>query len=123
MICPRDGASLEEVKVEEIVLNRCPLCGGVWFDFALLERALSRESRALKPLMPESPLEDMPDVEYMTCPRCDDVLIHLHTAEGLTQYYGCLSCYGRWVDGDEMSRLTGRSLLRKFEKFFERLLK
>lgn len=123
MNCPRDGAVLGEVKIEEIVVDRCPLCGGIWFDFALLERVLSREVRVLRGLLLERGSARMPDEEYLSCPRCTDVLIRMHGTSQPAKYYGCLTCYGRWLDGNEVARLAKRSLAIKMERLFERLLK
>ena len=122
MQCPRDGAELQEVKVHDLVTDRCPVCSGVWFDFAMLERIFSYDSRALKPLMPEMAPRRLPDEEYMDCPRCDDVLIRMRSSEEAVEYYGCLTCYGRWVDGNRMERLAGRSLMAKYQRLFEQLL-
>jgi Zn-finger nucleic acid-binding protein len=123
MKCPRDGASLSEIKIDEIVLDRCPICGGTWFDFGQLERALSRESRALRRLLLERGSPRMPAAEILDCPRCSDVLIRMRADRYPIDYYSCLTCYGRWVDGYEMHRLVGRSLAIKFERLFERLLR
>jgi uncharacterized protein len=123
MNCPRDGASLAETQIDEIVLDRCPICGGIWYDFGQLERVLSRESRTLKRLLLERGSPRMPESEYLDCPRCADVLIRVRGSRHPIDYYSCLTCYGRWVDGHEMVRLIGRSLAIKFEKLFETLLK
>ena len=123
MNCPRDGATLREVRIDEVVLDRCPVCGGVWFDFALLERVVIRESRSLKKLMPEKDPPEEPDSEYLTCPRCSDVLIRMRGDMEPRKYYGCLTCYGRWLDGEEIERIIGSSLLAKCQRLFEELLR
>jgi len=123
MNCPRDGVRLQEVKVDELVLDRCPSCEGVWFDFGVLERVLSRDAKTVEETLMERPAASMPRAEDLSCPRCGDVLIRMRgTDEGVT-YYGCLTCYGRWLDGSDMARLLRRSLLAKFERLFERLLR
>jgi len=122
MNCPRDGTRLEEVKVEELVLDRCQSCGGAWFDFGVLERVLSRDARTVEERLVEHPPAPMPQVEHLSCPRCGDVLIRMRGSDARVTYYGCLTCYGRWLDGSQMARLLKRSLLAKFQKLFERLL-
>jgi uncharacterized protein len=32
MMCPRCDGSLKEFKFEEVVVDRCDKCGGVWLD-------------------------------------------------------------------------------------------
>jgi NAD-dependent SIR2 family protein deacetylase len=35
--CPRDGAEMAKELIHEIVIDRCPVCGGVWLDPGELE--------------------------------------------------------------------------------------
>lgn len=123
MKCPRDGGDLTEVKIEESVLDRCPACGGVWFDFAVMERVLSHDSRSIAPLLPEDEPPRMPEEEYLPCPRCDDMLIRSRLDVEGVECYGCLTCYGRWLDGEKLEQVTTRSLLTRFEALFARLLR
>jgi len=122
MDCPRDGTRLEEVKIEDVVVDRCPGCGGVWIDFGVMARVLSRDSHDLRMLLPQREAPEMPEEEYLECPRCDDVLIRMESSEAGLEYYSCLTCYGRWLDGKTLDGLAERSLLLRFEKLFERLL-
>lgn len=32
MKCPKCGADLQEVEFHHVTVDRCPDCGGVWFD-------------------------------------------------------------------------------------------
>ncbi len=122
MNCPHCNVALGEVKVDEVVLDRCPECGGIWFDFALLERVLSRESHALRTLLPESSTHGGVEEDTLNCPRCGDTLIRMRASAEPVVYYGCLTCYGRWLDGSEIGRIVGRSLAIKFERLFQQLL-
>jgi hypothetical protein len=36
--CPRDGADLKEQHVENVKIDECPVCGGVWLDKGELEQ-------------------------------------------------------------------------------------
>ena len=83
----------------------------------------NQEVRVLRGLLLERGSARMPDEEYLSCPRCTDVLIRMHGTSQPAKYYGCLTCYGRWLDGNEVARLAKRSLAIKMERLFERLLK
>ena len=38
MTCPRCSGSLKEMKIEEVAVDTCEKCGGVWLDSGELEQ-------------------------------------------------------------------------------------
>ncbi|MDQ3174953.1 MAG: zf-TFIIB domain-containing protein, partial [Acidobacteriota bacterium] len=44
MRCPRCDGKLEETKFEEVSIDTCGKCGGVWLDSGELEQLTKRES-------------------------------------------------------------------------------
>jgi Zn-finger nucleic acid-binding protein len=44
MMCPRCDGSLKESKVEEVLIDTCEKCGGVWLDSGELEQLTQKES-------------------------------------------------------------------------------
>lgn len=44
MQCPRCDGSLKENKFEEVVIDTCDKCGGVWLDSGELEQLTRKES-------------------------------------------------------------------------------
>ena len=43
MKCPRCGGDLQESKLDEVSIDMCEKCGGVWLDSGELEQLTSRE--------------------------------------------------------------------------------
>lgn len=43
MVCPRCGGSLKESKFEEVLIDTCDKCGGVWLDAGELQQLTQRE--------------------------------------------------------------------------------
>jgi hypothetical protein len=43
MRCPKCGMQLEEIALEDIRLDKCPACEGVWLDNGELERLRTKE--------------------------------------------------------------------------------
>jgi uncharacterized protein len=43
--CPRDGTDLKEQHIEDVKIDECPECGGVWLDRGELDQ-LRRVNRA-----------------------------------------------------------------------------
>ncbi|HET9524727.1 MAG TPA: zf-TFIIB domain-containing protein [Pyrinomonadaceae bacterium] len=44
MKCPRCDGTLTETKVEEVAIDTCDQCGGVWLDSGELEQLTKKES-------------------------------------------------------------------------------
>ena len=44
MNCPRCGDSLKQENYDEVVIDTCDKCGGVWFDSGELEKHLESHS-------------------------------------------------------------------------------
>jgi uncharacterized protein with PIN domain len=44
MSCPRCDGNLKESKVEEVTIDTCEQCGGVWLDSGELEQLTRHES-------------------------------------------------------------------------------
>jgi Zn-finger nucleic acid-binding protein len=120
MDCPRCRRPLNKALVDEVAFDRCGVCGGLWLDFAQLDDVLSRESRSLRELLPKDG-PPVPDEAPSACPRCGAPLIRIRASPEPLVYYACLTCYGRWLDGNQIERIVGRPLAAKFEKLFQRL--
>ena len=44
MACPRCDGSLKESKFEEVLIDTCDKCGGVWLDSGELEQVTKKET-------------------------------------------------------------------------------
>lgn len=44
MRCPRCDGTLQEARFEEVAIDTCDKCGGVWLDSGELEQLTKRES-------------------------------------------------------------------------------
>lgn len=44
--CPKCGETLEEILFQEIMVDRCPGCQGVWLDSGELERLTAQDSQS-----------------------------------------------------------------------------
>ena len=41
--CPKCDGSLSEISFEEVLIDRCEKCGGIWLDAGELERLVNRK--------------------------------------------------------------------------------
>ena len=127
MKCPRCEAELNEVKADEIVLDKCMNCGGIWFDFAEMERVLGKDTRLFRgdsrPGGDSGHADDARADAGAVCPRCDSAkLVEMCSSQDPdVTVLGCLSCYGRWLDGEELERMHEKGLLAKLRILFREI--
>src|SRR5262245_51602034 len=46
MNCPRCDGSLKEINYDEILIDTCEKCGGIWLDSGELEKRLQQDSQS-----------------------------------------------------------------------------
>lgn len=106
LICPKCGGNLEKVIYQEIEVDRCCQCRGIWFD--------SLEAEQLKSLKGSETIDSghfqQQDTteswqEPVNCPRCQvKMLKTLDFDEYPIWYETCLQCHGLWFDAGEFKQ-------------------
>ena len=70
-ICPRCKAQLVETPCGDVRVDRCETCGGAWFDFDEIDRAISEVPRSyLARSLPEGASEHPEGAPPGKCPAC-----------------------------------------------------
>ncbi len=101
---------LVEGGADRIDLERCFMCGGVWFDAGELDSAIQEEvmddlSQASTALPQQAGIRRELDEKGAECPKCTAVVLKKMRLRGKVVLDKCPKCNGRWVDGDELARL------------------
>ena len=123
MICPRCSIPLIERFADDVPLDKCPRCKGVWFDMAEFDwmraQGRGRQRRAFEaPPTTQRSAAERGD-EELVCPRCGGDLLTTPSADDPALLVkACLSCYGEWIDGSELDRAATKGLWHKFTKLF-----
>ena len=102
MDCPKCGHEMEAVVHENIEVDRCTLCRGLWFDLL--------EHEALKGLA-DSECIDSGDPrvgklfnvdDRIRCPRCASTMVRMvDVGQPHIWYESCSSCHGVFFDAGE----------------------
>lgn len=114
LYCPKDGSLLEEIKVGKTVVDQCPKCQGVWFDFKgdelikILALGYDNLPEKLKESWEEGggQLTLTENREYK-CPRCGNELStywYLGEKDRTFLVDGCLKGCGVWLDDGELKK-------------------
>jgi Zn-finger nucleic acid-binding protein len=103
--CPRDKATMEELVEGSTFLDRCPKCGGTFFDQGEMFGALGMHADPSYWDRPECAggITDAP----IHCPRCDGHML-LQTVQhdsDKVEIDRCGHCQGIWLDKGEAERI------------------
>ncbi|UCC14711.1 MAG: zf-TFIIB domain-containing protein [Gammaproteobacteria bacterium] len=112
MQCPKCAHEMERVVYNDVEVDRCKLCKGLWFD--------SREHQILK-AMDGSEAIDVGDPEVgelfnteekVKCPACHVDMIRMVDSEQPHIWYeGCSVCYGVFFDAGEFRDFKFHTLM------------
>lgn len=120
--CPRcTPYKLEEIELDEIPIDRCPRCAGLWFDNAEVSALteLKADLSGFESLVPASEYAE----PTMFCPRCDNVSLRKLTVKGEGReqlMYRCISCLGTWIDRGELREEEDPNLLESLRGYFSK---
>ena len=110
MKCPRTGANMKEVEIQNVKVDVSEGCGGVWFDnleFEKFDEAHESAGDKLIDLMASfSKGKGSPELsKRLNCPGCPDTVLMRHFESPLRkiQIDKCPSCGGIWLDAAELA--------------------
>ena len=97
--CPTCQKDLIQHIIEDVVVDECERCGGIWFDDGELD--------SLSPTQLEAEARDQADFsdDLLACPADSNPLLQA-TLDGVT-FHTCMACNGLWLDGLSVNVLLG----------------
>jgi len=108
--CPRSQpGELIQITIDDVQVERCAACGGMWFDKGELGALLNRETARINPLLGGT---DPEDLNYKTgrCPRDGKKMLRVLSARNRQVVIeSCSTCQGIWLDGGEFERIKRAS--------------
>ncbi|MGD2145448.1 MAG: zf-TFIIB domain-containing protein [Anaerolineae bacterium] len=108
MLCPRCEEPLGTGLIDEVEIEQCSQCDGMWFDQGELRKAKDAVEPDLNWLDLEIwRREDEYEVRSssIACPRCDAPLAAVAYGETGVVIDYCAHCEGTWLDGGEFERI------------------
>ena len=111
--CPRckagrDAPAMDPVALNDVHLDECPACAGVWVDPATFRRVCTTaaaQSDALA-LLGAPRHETERRVRYLRCPLCDRQMARRNYARRSGVIVDFCDPHGLWFDHDELRRVV-----------------
>ncbi len=123
MKCVKCDGALREVAVENVEVDQCDKCRGIWFDLGELEKVLAQgEIQKLRDTIDNSKTED---IQQASCPVCggNGKMVQCASLRKRGVHIDtCSVCYGQWLDGGELEKLKKKGMFETLSGLFKRLL-
>lgn len=112
--CPKCGHGMEEVSHDEIVIERCTHCHGLWFDGDEAEQL--RDAPGGHALDHGDPVEGWKwdSVEEVNCPHCGKKMEKSAVPDQKHIWYEVCKEHGMFLDAGEFTDFKDKTLLDFF---------
>lgn len=108
MECPRCKPALVVHKVEGVEVDKCPECGGLWFQEGEVQTAKDAAAPDLRWLdfdMWQHMDQYHYSVQDLICPQCTIPMLAVRYGDTNVQVDYCPVCQGMWLDEGEFGRI------------------
>lgn len=122
MKCPKCGGELQPVVQDNIEIDRCNGCGGLWFDRLEADRLRKVKGSAEAVDVGSDVVGEQHNEQgKIDCPRCHTQMIRMvDIRQHHIWYESCTVCYGKWFDAGEFRDLQEESIFDFFRGLMAR---
>ncbi len=114
MNCPKCDNPMETVTVDDVEIDRCTVCGGMFFDMLEEQDVLARKGSQVDMGDPEIGREKN-FIVGISCPRDGAAMMPMVDArQQHIEFESCPACHGRFFDAGEFKDLARISVLDWF---------
>lgn len=119
--CAKCEGTLRRVQMDDVEVDQCELCSGIWFDAGELQRILGKENIGALRARAKAPKKD--DEKRGHCPRCkgEGKLVQVASLISDIHIDTCAVCGGQWLDAGELEILRGEGAFHSIGSFFRKL--
>lgn len=117
MNCPKCNAVMESVTFEEITVDRCTQCLGIWFDEFERERLKEMKGADIIDVGQEAQDSVLNQMKHVRCPNCQAQMIPMvDVKQPHIWYESCPVCYGAFFDAGEFKDYKHESIGDLFKR-------
>ena len=106
MNCPKCESEMEKVSINELEVDRCNSCNGIWFDEYELADFKRMEGSESVDIGDSSVGKVQNKNDLINCPKCTTRMIRMVDAKQSHIWFEhCGSCFGYFFDAGELRDL------------------
>ena len=106
MNCPKCQANMEPVTFNNVTVDRCTGCSGIWFDFGEIRALHSMKGAVAIDSGNPRAGKKMDEMTEINCPKCNVKMTELvDTDQHHIHLENCPSCKGTFLDAGEFRDL------------------
>jgi Zn-finger nucleic acid-binding protein len=119
--CPRCKAVMETVAFQDIVVDRCTSCRGLWFDALEQEHLAALKGSDKIDLGVSTHPKQIAPSPKLDCPICHTAMFEMvdHRHPNL-KFESCGVCYGVFFNAGEFKEYKEHSVLQQFSDWLHR---
>lgn len=104
--CPKCRKKLQSVIYQQIEIDRCIGCAGIWFDSLEAEKLKQLQgSETIDEGIPSTKVECERNEKELRCPQCSVKMMQILDIDEYTLWYEkCTKCLGVWLDAGEFRK-------------------
>jgi Zn-finger nucleic acid-binding protein len=113
--CPKCQAQLEMVQFEQVEVDRCVRCGGLWFDVLEHEELWGRPGSETIDTGPRWQAAMHDAQEKVFCPADGTLMVRMvNTAQPHLWVESCPACHGTFFDAGEFTEFKQHTIEELF---------
>ena len=115
MNCPKCQGNFSKVVFNNIEVERCETCNGLWFDMLEKEDLIAIRGSESIDIGNDQVGEKYSLMQDIACPVCDQKMIPMVDKDQFhIKYESCATCFGTFFDAGEFRDLKDRSVVERF---------
>jgi len=108
--CPKCDAPMSRVTFNQIEIDRCEGCQGLWFDMLELDKLKDANGAEVLDIGDPAVGSELNKKDTIDCPVCHTRMIRMVDANQPHIWYEqCASCHGVFLDAGEFSDIKTRA--------------
>jgi Zn-finger nucleic acid-binding protein len=122
MKCPKCDGWFEVVTFNEVQVERCTNCKGLWFDMLEKEDLAKMEGSEAIDIGSDQVGKKFDAMQDITCPKCEVKMIPMVDKDQFhIRFECCPSCYGTFFDAGEFRDLKELTVTERFTQMLQTL--